>query len=96
VFPAYIVDRQGYRGSTMARRKKFGGVTVAGVRQKEQKNWGGQIVLVLALGGVLFGGTLAVAAGSGSTAGVVALCVCVLSLIVLVTTALRAVNTWDF
>jgi peptidoglycan/LPS O-acetylase OafA/YrhL len=80
----------------MARKKKFGGVTVAGVKQKEQKNWGAQILMVLALGGALLGGTLAFAAGSGTTAGITALGVCIASLIVLLATAVRAVGTWDF
>jgi hypothetical protein len=79
----------------MMRKKKFGGVTVAGVKQKEQKNWGGQVVLVLALGGVLLGGTFAFAAGE-STAGITALSVCIASLIVFLVTAFRAVSTWDF
>jgi hypothetical protein len=45
---------------------------------------------------VLLGGTFAYAAGSGSPAGITALCVCIASPIVLVGTAVRAVSTWDF
>ena len=80
----------------MTRKKKFGGFTVAGMQKKEEKNWGGQIVLTLALGGVLLGATFAYAAGAGTTDGVIALCVCIASGIVLVATAVRALRTWDY
>jgi hypothetical protein len=73
---------------------KFGGYTVAGVKQKKQKNWSMQIVLTVALIGFplasAFGyrhhGVVGIVLGS---AGIV----CILAVVGL---ALRALRTWDY
>ena len=74
----------------LKRKKKFGGITVAGVKQKEEKNRGTQLLFVLAmlvtgLGGVLSSG--------GSIVGYLILLIGLLSLTAIFISALR---NWDY
>jgi len=79
----------------MFRKKKFGGYTVAGVPQKEEKNRGTQIALAIVVG-VLFGGPLvAYLFHFHPTLVEVGVAVAV-DLLLLVAIALRALRRWEY
>jgi hypothetical protein len=74
----------------LKRETKFGGITVAGEKQKEQKNRGAQLVIILAL---LVTGFGAVLSYGGSIVGYVILPIGLLGLIWLF---IRALRDWDY
>jgi hypothetical protein len=74
----------------LRRAKRFGGTTVAGVKQKEEKNRGAQLLFVLAML-VTFSG--AVLSYGGSIVGYFSLLIGMLSMIGIFISALR---NWDY
>jgi hypothetical protein len=74
----------------LKREKKFGGITVAGAKQKKEKNRGSQLLFVLAMLVTGFGGVLSY---GGSIVGFVILPVGLLSLI---GTFVWALKNWDY
>lgn len=70
--------------------KKFGGISVAGVKQQESRNRGEQLVVVAAM---LVTGFGAVLAYGGSLVGYVIL---PLGLITLIVSFKRALKNWDY
>jgi hypothetical protein len=74
----------------LRREKRFGGITVAGVKHKEEKNRGTQLLFVLAMLVTGFGGVLSY---GGSIAGFVILPIGLLSLIWIFVSALK---NWDY
>jgi hypothetical protein len=74
----------------LKREKRFGGITVAGEKQKEEKNRGAQLFIVLALLVTGFGMVLSY---GGSIVGYVILPIGLLALIWLF---IRALGSWDY
>jgi hypothetical protein len=77
-------------------KKKFGGITVDGVPQKEDKHRGAQIAVALALFIIFFGPAVAaLALGWHLSVAEIGLIVvgCVVMLLVV---AWRAIRTWNF
>lgn len=72
------------------RGNKFGGITVAGVRQKEQKNYGTQLLFLLAMLVTGFGGVLSY---GGSIVGYAIL---VIGLVSLTWVFVWALKNWDY
>jgi hypothetical protein len=72
------------------RQEKFGGMTVAGVKRKEEKNRVGQLLFVLAMLVTGFGGVLSY---GGSIVGYLILLLGLLSMIAIFISALR---NWDY
>jgi hypothetical protein len=72
------------------KREKFGGITVAGVKQKEGKNRGTQLLFLLAMLVTGFGGVLSY---GGSIVGYLILLTGLLSLTAIFIWALR---NWDY
>lgn len=72
------------------RARRFGGVTVAGVPQEEEKNRGAQLLFVLVLFVTGFGGVLS---SGGSVVGYVLV---VVGLVCLIAIFIRALKRWDY
>jgi hypothetical protein len=80
----------------MFRRTKFGGYTVNGVRVRQAKNRGAQLVLFVALVCSAASGVLAGVAPVGKPPFVVAICVCAASSTTFLAVFVRALRTWDY
>jgi len=74
----------------LKREKKFGGITVAGAKQKEEKNRGTQLIFILAMLVTGFGGVLSY---GGSIVGFIIFIVGLLSLIGVFIWALK---NWNY
>jgi hypothetical protein len=79
-----------WAGYSRCMAKKFGGITVAGARQKEEKNRGAQVIIVVAMLVTGLGGVLAY---GGSILGFIILVVGILSLI---GSFIWALKNWDY
>jgi hypothetical protein len=76
---------------SLRRKKKFGGITVAGVRQKEEKNRGSQLLVIAAVLVTVLGGLLILAVDQ-----LVGLVLLVGGLVPLFLLAVWAIRNWDW